>query len=155
MAYDVDFDDLDYGDETRERGDYVALPHDEANDSIPEGHAVTFDGTHIQNCTADTDALVGVLQHYDYYDDAVSGSNTVDQDSDAIVKTSGVVKARVESTVSAGDALVGGTTTNGVFDTLTTETQAASAVALSDARQQDNDVPNGGTGEYYAEVLLR
>jgi hypothetical protein len=28
-------------------------------------------------------------------------------------------------------------------------------VALSAARPQDNDNPNGGGGEHYAEVLLR
>lgn len=154
MAYDVDYDDLDYGDETRLNGDYIALPHDEANDSIPEGQAVTFDGTDMKKCTGDTDALVGVLYTYQYYE-SNSGGETVDQSRDATIKTSGTVKARVESNVNAGEALVAGKTTNGVFDVQGSETQDASAVALSDARQQDNDNPNGSDSVYYAEVLLR
>lgn len=154
MAYDVNYDDLDYGDETRTHGDYVGLPHDEDTDGVPEGQAVSFDGTTIVAASAG-EPVVGVLYTYQYYTDN-TGGETVDQGRNATVKTSGTVKAEVESTVAAGDALEAGVTTAGVFDTSdATDSEQANFIALSDARQQDNDNPNGGTGEYYAEVLIR
>lgn len=147
MALERNFDELTYGDPTRQSGDYVGLPHDEENDEIPVGRAVTFDGSIIAECTGDTDSLVGVLSNYPVYGE----NNTVDQDQDATIKTHGTVKAEVESDVSAGDALTAGETTDGVFDTQETETQDASAVALSDAKQDDRDDDTA----YYAEVLLK
>lgn len=155
MAYDVDYDDLSYGDETRRNGDYVSLPHDEENDDVDEGAAVSFDGTHLQ-AAADGDALVGVLYTYQYAGDsggAPQPESNIRQDRNATVKTSGTVKARVASDVSAGDALEPGVDTDGEFHTVdSASAEVANAVALSDAREQDDA---DGDTTYYAEVLLR
>lgn len=150
MALAPNFDDIDYGDETRRNGDYVGLPHDEATDGVPEGQAVALDGTDIA-AAASGDPVVGVLFTYQYYTDNTGGQK-VDQSAPATVKTSGTVKAEVESGVAAGDGL---TITNaGVFDTAGTQAEDARAIALTDAKAQDNSNPNGAGGEYYADVLL-
>lgn len=99
------FDGLDAGDETRRNGDYVGLPHDETNDGISEGELVVYDGTDIAAAGADptTEDIVGVLYTYQY-----SGEDdTVRQDRDATVKTSGTVIA--DLTTQDGNFSVGGT----------------------------------------------
>lgn len=159
MAYDVDYDDLDYGDEIRSGFDTISLPHDESNDGISEGTPVAFNGTKIVKAD-DNSSLppIGVLYTYQY----AGEDDTVRQNRDATVVTSGRVKARVAGSndnataVNAGEALGvngGGSGDVGVFDS--GSTTYPSFVALTDARQQDDDNPNGGTGEYYAEVLVR
>jgi len=149
MAYTSDVGDLDFGDETRRNGDYVGLPHDEANDNVQEGEAVSFDGTHIQSC-AGSDPMVGVLYTYQYAGDSGGSpqpeSNIV-QDRNATVMTRGTVKAFVEDGVSAGDALTAGGSNDGVFDTAGSQDVDAGPIALSDAVEEGSD--------YYAEVLLR
>jgi len=153
MALAPNFDDISYGDETRTNGDYVGLPHDEATDGVKEGQAVALDGTDIAAAAAG-DPVVGVLYTYQYYGDSGGPSDpgTVDQDGPATVKTSGTVKAEVESTVAAGDALEAGVSTAGVFDTTdATDAEMANYVALTDAKQDDR--PDGSTA-YYAEVLI-
>lgn len=105
------WDGLDAGDETRRQGDYVGLPHDEATDGVVEGEPVTYDGTDIAAAAVDGagggDAIFGVLYTYQYYQDPQTGE-TVRQDQDATVKTSGTVIAdlsNVAATPSAGQAL--------------------------------------------------
>lgn len=143
MAYDVNYDDLDYGDETRHRGDYVGLPHDEANDGIEEGAAVGFDGTKIVPAD-DANPAIGVLYTYQY------AGNEVVQDRNATVKVGGTVKAQVAGTVSAGAHLGAADTSSGETPgnfSATLGDATSNFVALSDARAQD--------GKNYAEVLLR
>jgi hypothetical protein len=147
MALEPIYDSLTYGDETRDSGDTVGLPHDEDSDGVPVGQAVMFDGSTIAAATG-TDPIVGVLSNYPVYGE----DNTVDQDQDATVKTAGTVKAEVESGVSAGDGLDAGTSTNGVFDTAADDADLVNAVALTDAKRDDR--PDGGEA-HYAEVLLK
>lgn len=155
------FDDLNYGDETRRHGDYVGLPHDQdqsetgsgSNNDVREGEAVAVDSNG-NIAKADIDgagAAIGVLYTYQYFQNE---GQQVDQDRDATVKTQGTVKARVGSGVSAGDHLAAPATatsgTAGVLDA-SSSTEDSNFVALSDARQQD--LPDGTTS-HYAEVLI-
>jgi hypothetical protein len=153
MALAPNFDDLTYGDETRRFGDYVGLPHDEADDGVPVGQAVHLDGTDIAAATGSSDPVVGVLYTYRYTGDSGGPADPgdVQQDAPATVKTKGTVKAEVESGVSAGDGLEAGTSTNGVFDTAGSQANDHRAVALSDAKKDDR--PDGTTA-HYADVLL-
>ena len=146
----ADFDDINYGDEAHRNGDYVGLPHDQDGDGVLEGQAVMHDGVDLAKATG-TDPIVGVLSNYAYYTDN-TGGHTVDQDAPATVKTRGTVKAEVESTVSAGDGLDAGTTTNGVFDTAGDDADLVNAVALTDAKEQDD---RDGNTRNYAIVLLK
>lgn len=154
MAYDVDYDDLDYGDETRgEAVQTVGLPHDESTDGLAEGQAVGFNGTKLVAADANNPAI-GVLYTYQYYGE----NNSIRQDRNATVLVGGKVKAQVESDVTAGSPLT-------TPDTAGTETagnlgadgadDSSNFTALSDARSQDNDNPNGSDSVNYAEVLVR
>jgi hypothetical protein len=154
MAYTVNYDELDYGDETRGEGvQTVGLPHDEASDGVPVGAAVSFDGTKIV-AADENHPPIGVLYTYQFHGE----NNAVRQDRNATVLVAGKVKAQVESDVEAGDMLdnanvatdgeTAGNLSNG-------GDQTSSFVALTDAQQQDNGNPNGAGGESYAEVLVR
>ena len=158
MAYEVNYDDLDYGDETRgEAVQTVGLPHDEATDGLVEGQAVGFNGTKIVAADASNPAI-GVLYTYQYYGDSSGSGPQVRQDRNATVAVGGKIKAQVEGDVTAGSALTtpdtGGTETAGNFGVDNAD-DSSNFTALTDAKQQDNDNPNGGTGESYAEVLIR
>lgn len=152
MAHDNDFEDLGYGDETRRNGDYVGLPHDEASggtSAADEGEAVAVDGSGNIKQAEDGDNIVGVLYTYQYFHEANAG-DAIDQDREATVKTQGTVKAKVASTVSAGDSLntdTAGASNAGVFSEVNGSADGP-FVALQDATE-DAD------GNYYAEVLLR
>jgi hypothetical protein len=156
----VDFDDLDYGDETRRNGDYVGLPHDQdqsngssdATNDVAEGMAVTVDAQGNIAAAEDGENVVGVLYTYQYYEDGQTGES-IDQDRNATVKTQGTVKAYVASDTAAGEALAPDSTNEdaGVLANTNGSANTSNIVALSDAKQQDVD----GTTRYYAEVLLR
>lgn len=154
MAYTVDYDDLDYGDETRgEAVQTVGLPHDEASDGLVEGQAVSFNGTKLV-AADENNAPIGVLYTYQYYGE----NNSIRQDRNATVLVGGKVKAQVESDVVAGENLDNanvGTDGETAGNFSNGGDQTSNFLALTDAQQQDNDNPNGGTGEYYAEVLVR
>ncbi len=153
----ADFDDLDYGDETRRHGDYVGIPHDQdqsngsstSDNDVDEGHAVHVDSQGNIAKANEGEAVVGVLYTYQYFGEGQPG--TIKQDREATVKTSGTVKAYVESGINAGDPLEAGVTTNGVFDTSNaTDSEMANYVALTDAVEDP-----ANSGDYYAEVLIR
>jgi len=152
MAYTRDYDDLDYGDEVRgEALQTVGLPHDEETDGIPVGAVVSMDGDVIKPAPAGEE--VGVLYAYQ-----VAGEGTpsdpapVRQDRKATVAVGGKLKVQVGSGVSAGDQLE--SDGSGTLVSAAAGTHSG-YVALSAARPQDNDNPNGSGGEHYAEVLLR
>lgn len=152
MAHDNDFEDLGYGDETRRNGDYVGLPHDQdagTTSAADEGEAVAIDGSGNIKQAEDGDNIVGVLYTYQYYHDADTGS-TIDQDRDATVKTQGTVKAKVASSVEAGNSLntdTDGSSDAGVFSEVNGSADGP-FVALQDATEDADE-------NYYAEVLLR
>lgn len=149
MAFVRDYDDIDYGDEVRgEALQTVALPHDEVNDEVAIGKTVQMDGGVIKAASAGNE--VGVLYTYQFAGD--QRPPRVRQDRKATVAVGGKLKAEVGSGVVAGDQLEADGTGTLVATGANTH---GPYVALSDARQQDNDNPNGGTGEHYAEVLLR
>lgn len=85
------YDGLDAGDETRRNGDYVGLPHPDADGTavdsltVPRGRLVTYDGTDIAEVTTDASDIAGVVANYDVYGD--TGQEEVK--GDANVKTSG------------------------------------------------------------------
>jgi hypothetical protein len=149
MTFVRDYDDIDYGDEVRgEALQTVALPHDEANDGVAIGKTVEMVDGVIKAASAGNE--VGVLYTYQFSGD--SRPPAVRQDRKATVAVGGKVKAEVAGTVEAGDQLEADG--SGVLAATGANTHGP-YVALSDARQQDNDNPNGGSGEHYAEVLLR
>lgn len=147
MTFVRDYDDIDYGDEVRgEALQTVALPHDEENDGVAIGKTVEMVDGVIKAASSGNE--VGILYTYQFSGDGRPPS--VRQERKATVAVGGKLKAEVGSGVVAGDQLEADG--NGV---LTAATGHAVAVALSDAREQDNDNPNGEVDAHYAEVLLR
>lgn len=151
----TDFSGLDYGDETRRNGDYVGIAHDQGGNiegSPRRGQAVTIDGSGNIVAAADAsgDAVVGVLANYPRAGDSGGPSDPapITGGQPATVKTSGTVKAEVDSDVSAGDELGVGATSAGVLDA----DGGTSYVALTDA-VEDNRAD--GSVANYADVLLR
>lgn len=153
------FETVSAGDQTRPNGDVLGIPHDEASGGVKapeEGMVVDIDDDGVI-ASADINAsngevnAAGILQTYQYYEDADTGT-TVDQSRDATVVTRGAVRARVESTVSAGDTLAvpdsSGTGTAGVLAP-GTDDESYNFYALTDAAQDPDD------SNYYAEVLVR
>lgn len=104
------YDGLDAGDETRRNGDYVGLPHADADGTardsvtVETGQLVGFDGADIAKVTASGNDIVGVVYAYDVYGD--TGQEEV-SDNDVTVKTSGtaIVDFSDWTGVSAGDVL--------------------------------------------------
>lgn len=151
----ADFEDLDFGDETRRNGDYVGLPHDQASggaNDVKEGQPVAIDPNGNIKKAEDGDTIVGVLYTYQYYGE----DNSIRQDREATVKTQGTVKAEVTQDASAGDSLAapntGGTATGtaesaGMFG-IEDADDSYPFVALTDPADPDGD------GRYYSEVLL-
>jgi hypothetical protein len=147
------FGDLSYGDETRRNGDYVGLPHDEASNTVKTGEAVRVNGSgNIVRADATGDA-VGILSNFERSGDSGGPSDPapIDQDQDANVKVGGVVKAVVESDVSAGEYLTPGNSTDGVLDNNAPDTESR-FLALTDAVEDDRA---DGTTVNYAEVLIQ
>lgn len=154
---DTLYGDLSYGDETRRNGDYVSLPHDEANNTVKEGEAVTVNSSGDIIRATNGDTVVGVLYELPRSGDSGGPSDPapVEQDSEATVKVAGTVKAVVESTVEAGEPLgIGGT--SGVFadpdDGTATPGPTANFIALSGANEDDRA---DGTTVQFAEVRVR
>jgi hypothetical protein len=148
----TDFSGLSYGDETRRNGDYVGIAHSEGGSiegAVRRGQPVVISGGVIA-AASDTsgDAVVGVLSNYPRAGDSGGPSDPapITGGQPATVKTSGTVKAEVDSAVSAGDVL--GVNASGVLD----DSAGTSYVALSDAVEDDRD---DGTTTHYADVLLR
>jgi len=147
----TDFSGLGYGDETRRHGDYVGLPHGDGGSvtgSVRPGQAVMVDGGVVAQADGTTAVTIGVLSNYPRAGDSggPSDPSPITAGQPANVKTSGTVKAEVDSAVSAGDEL---TPAAGVFEAGTGDIQA---VALTDAVEDDR---YDGSSAYYAEVLLR
>lgn len=142
------YDDLDFGDETRgEALQTVGLPHGAAEDGSggpDEGMAVTVDGGNIVAATQG-DNVVGVLYTYQYFGDSSRDGPYVRTDRDATVAVGGKFKAYVGSGVVAGDALAPDDDGAGVLGPA--GDASSNLVALSDAKEQDED--------HYAEVLVR
>lgn len=153
------FETVSPGDDTRPNGDSVGIPHDEASGGVKapeEGMVVDIDddgviaSADVNGANGEINAA-GILQTYQYYEDGQTGTE-VDQSRNATVIARGVVRARVESTVSAGDTLaVPDTSGTGTAGVLAPGTDDASLnfYALSDAAQDADD------SNYYAEVLVR
>jgi len=147
----TDFSGLGYGDETRRHGDYVGLPHGDGGSlegSVRPGQAVMVDGGVVAQADGSTAVTVGVLSNYPRAGDSggPSDPSPIIAGQPANVKTSGTVKAEVDSGVSIGDELVPAA---GVLEAGSGDVQA---VALSDAVEDER---YDGTQAYYAEVLLR
>jgi len=161
------YDDLDYGDDTRgEAIQTVGLPHGapesgaDGIDEPVEGMVVAVDGSGELIPATDTDDAVGVLYTYQYFGDSSRDGPYVREDRDATVAVGGKLKVHVDSGVTAGNALVphaGGVAGEpaGVLEAGGAE--GSNFVALSDAKQQGTRPDgNGGTEDaYYAEVLVR
>lgn len=153
------FKDVSAGDYVYDDNGYLPLPHDQdqseagsgAVNDVAEGMAVTLDanGNIAKADTNGEGTALGVLGHYNYFGE----DDTIDQERAAqVAMETGVVTARVDSAVTAGDSLAApdtsGDDTAGVFDT-TNATADSNYVALADAWQNPAD------SEYYAPVLLK
>lgn len=156
---EADYDDLDYGDETRgEAVQTVGLPHGapesgaDGEDHPVEGMVVSVNGDGELAPAADGENAVGVLYTYQYFGDSSHDGPYVRTDRDATVAVGGKLKVHVNEDVGAGDALAPDTDAAGVLDAGGSESDS-NFVALSDARQQ-GELPNGDDA-YYAEVLVR
>lgn len=167
MAYEVDYDDLDYGDETRGEGlQTVGLPHGApedgpdysgSNDPV-EGMIVSFDGSEIKAADVNgTDGEFGVLYTYKYFGDSSHDGPYIRGDRNATVAVGGKLKVHVDADVVAGDTLEAGDSSAspaGVPGVLTTSSDdSANFVALTDAKQQGTRPDDSDA--YYAEVLVR
>lgn len=148
--------DVDPGDETRRYGDHVGLPHDQdsgGTNDVAEGEVVAVDGSgNIAQADANGDgSAIGVLQEYQYYGDSSGSGPQIKQDRDALVGLQGTYRVRVDSAVVAGDYLTtpdtSATGTAGVLDSDNAD-DSSNFVALTDA-------VDDGSGNYYAEVLVR
>jgi hypothetical protein len=152
MAYTPDYDDIDYGDETRgEALQTVALPHDSSSASdLPEGTAVTWDSNNdVITAATDGDDVLGILYTYQYYA-GNSGGSQIRTDRKATVAVGGKVKARVHTDVVPGAVAVGANGSNGELET-TAASPESNFTALSGSQSQDDRF--GNTAQY-AEVLI-
>jgi hypothetical protein len=151
MAYTPDYDDLDYGDETRgEALQTVGLPHGStAASDLPEGTAVTWDETNEEIIAAtDGDDVIGILYTYKYYEDDGLQIRT---DRNATVAVGGKVKARVHTDVVPGAVAAGTNGDDGELES-TAATTESNFTALSGSQSQDDRF---GSTAQYAEVLIR
>jgi len=165
---DTQYSDLGYGDETRKRGDYVGLPHDQdesngsstAENDVKPGQAVSIDAQGNIKQAEDGENIVGVLVDYQRFGDSGGPDDpgSIKQDENATVKVGGTVKAEVAGAdssapaVEAGD-LLGIDTDDGTAGVLDGEASPETDfVALSGAVEDER---YDGTQAYYAEVRLR
>lgn len=150
---DTQFSDLSYGDETRRFGDYVALPHDEANNEVKTGEVVRVNGSGNVVRADGTGDAIGVLSNFERAGDSGGPSDPapIEQDQPANIKLGGVVKAVVDDDVSAGEYLTAGDTAAGALGNSTPDTESR-FLALSGAVEDDRA---DGTTVHYAEVLIQ